>query len=626
MNKITVATRDELRLLQERLVNVPKYTFDTETTGLRWWKDRIFLMSFCDGRDAWLVPVKNFPDDVLREFFRAVFSDGQKTIIGQNIKFDLNMVKSNFGVDCRRQTHDTKIMLHLYDETKQNSLKPACERLLGIAPEESNAVDEWLKDHIPEGTALRVPQEERKGKWFLSADYNYSHVPDEIMHPYAIQDAILTWELYHFLWPTIEQHFLPLFTTETELLPITMEMEQAGVPVDVPYLKELKDKFWPQLWESRVTFLHQARRIHPIGEDFNLDSHEQLADFLYGKLGLRAPFNTKGGKPSVSMDALEMLEHPLVPYLLKYAYANSRLKFVQNLLDFVDSKGLIHANFNTTGTVSGRFSCTEPNLQNIVKDPVILKAFIASPGEAMFHWDYSLLEMIPMAMYSQDHLMLQALRAGQDLHRFTASQVFGVPYDKVTSDQRQVGKGTNFSMIFGVGKDKYTGYVNGYLPEGAKISKTQGLEFREKYHKRFTGPRAFMRKVSATVSANRDPWSHFVRGYFGRVRRLDPMKGYQGANFLCQNWGGDLMKASMVKLKKSVLKDIPLRQQIHDDIRVDIRIENPIHRDEFVREVSRVMCDWPQFDVPLRTECKFSDTNWAEMKTYEFQKEAVNAA
>lgn len=609
MNWTVVDDIEKLSYLQGRLICAPKYTFDTETTGLQWWKCRIFLMSFCDGQDAWLLPVKHFTKDQLVSFCQAIFSNSKKRVIGQNIKFDLHFIKHEYGVDCSRQMLDTKIMAHLMDENRQNGLKPLCKNLLGIEPLEEAAGKAWLEEHFD-----------------TKAEYDYSKVPDEIMYPYSVQDAIMTWKLYKHFEPSIDQYFKDLFETETKLLRYTIEMEQAGVPVDVPYLQGLEAQFTPDMERAKFEFQVVADSIAPQHSTLNIDSHDQLADFLYGALGLRVPFMTKKGKPSVSTDALEQLTHPVIQPLLTYSYANSRLKFVKNLLGYVDGQGLIHANFNTTGTVSGRFSCTDPNLMNQVNDPVILKAFTVAPGEAMFHWDYSLLEMIPMALYSEDQRMLEALREGRDLHRLAGSEIFGVPYDKVTKAQRQVGKGTNFSQVFGVGVKKFTGYVNGYLGDTEKLTEEQGAAYREKYHKRFTGPRKFMNQVIAAVSQDRPPWGHYVRGKFGRIRRLPSDKGYQGANFLCQNWGADLMKKTMVKLKEGVLKDIPLRQQIHDDLRVDKGDMTPSQRDEFVREVSRVMCDWPEFEVPIRTECKWSETNWAECKEYEFQKEVANAS
>lgn len=592
-----VETNEKLRELQARLVSADRFTFDTETTGLRWWRDRWFLASFCDGQQAWLLPRKEFDDGVLADFFQAIFANPAKKVIGQNIKFDLHFIKHDLGVDCRRITHDTKVMAHLMDENRQNSLKPLCKALLGIEPVEEAAVKEWLEKAFDK-----------------KADYDYSKVPDEIMYPYSVQDAILTWKLYEHLQPSIEQHFLELYTTEVKLLPTILEMEQAGVPVDVAYLKALREELEPAKEQAEQEF--NAVSGVPA---FNLNSHPELASYLYEHLKLKAPFLTRKKQPAVSMDALQCLSHPVIPALLRYADANSRLKFVDNLLEYVDEQGLIHANFNQTGTVSGRFSCTDPNLTNIVKDPRILRAFVVAPGESMLQWDYSLLEMIPMALHSKDVLMLESLKEGRDLHRVTASEVFRVPYDKVTPHQRQVGKGTNFSMIFGVGKDKFTGYVNGYLPEGQKITTEQGLLYRERFHTKFTGPRKLMRRVSDTVEVRREPWGHHVKNMFGRVRRLPADKGYQGANFLCQSWGADLMKKSMVRLKKEVLGNLPIRQQVHDMIRVDAPFTGK-QRDEFVREVARVMCDWPQFEVPLRTECKWTTTNWAEMKVYEPEK------
>ena len=618
--KNLVTTPEGLRSLREKLVNAQEFVFDTETTGLRWWKDKIFLMSFHDGTEAYLVPVKAFSKSEFQVFFIDILRGPEKKIIGQNIKFDLHFVLSNFGVYCYRGVHDTMVMSHLMDETKPKGLKPTCERLLGIAPEELDLVEEWLKDHIPaEVAARREALEERGGKkWYLCPEYNYSHVPDEIMYPYALQDAVLTWRLYNHHKPSIEANFKTLYQTEMELLPIVLEMEQAGVPVNTLYLEGLQETLQPDLEDARAKFDAIA------GVPVNLDSPTQLAKYLYSTLALPVPFKTAKGQPSTSQDALEKLQHPVIESLLAYSYANSRLKMVNNLVDFVDN-GVIHAGYDQTGTVSGRFACNSPNLMNISNDPLILRAFTVDPKNSMFHWDYSLLEMIPMAIYSKDVRMLSALEEGKDLHRLTASGIFRVPYEEVTKVQRKVGKGSNFAIVFGVGAAKFTQYVNGYLGDDEKITTNQGLEYRDRYHKRFPGTKALMQKVIQTIHSEREPLGHYVRGQFGRIRRLpvyfnkegkrvDP--AYQGTNFLCQNFGADLMKMSMVKLKKGVLKNLPIRQQIHDCIRVDAKFQGK-ERDEFVREVNRTMCDWDLPEgVPLKTECTWSNKTWADLTPY----------
>ena len=216
-----------------------------------------------------------------------------------------------------------------------------------------------------------------------------------------------------------------------------------------------------------------------------------------------------------------------------------------------------------------------------------------------------------MAHYSKDERMVAALRQEIDLHTATAAEVFNVGLDQVTKMQRGAAKGLNFAMIFGVGDKRLARYLKGYLPEQV-VTDAMAAEWKQLYFKKFSGVRVFMRKVMDTIRLKRMVHGHHIQNSFGRVRRLLPSKAYTGINHLIQGWAADLCKASMVRVHEQL--GLTFRQNIHDAVRIDLPLKNGKHNIELIKEVDKLLTDWPGVRVPIKTELEWFKDNWGNIQ------------
>ncbi len=590
MNLKLVTDQEDLRHLQTKLMEAQTFAYDTETTGLDWWKCRVFSISFCIGEDVWLIYTDDFPQEQITEFLEKIFYDPYKECFGHNIKFDRLHTMQSFNVWIHRKCHDTLLMAHLCDENRKNGLKPLMESLLGIPPDEEEVIKSWLNEHFAK-----------------QSDWDYSQVPRELMTPYAAADTYCTWKVRENLWPIIQSHFASLYETDRKVLDILTRMEYKGLRLDIPYLQQLQPVYEMKLKELQSSIFKST------GFEFNIGSDIELAEVLYGKLKLPCKKLTIKGAQSTDMEALSELEHPCIAALLEYSEQNHRLNnFIIPLQELSDANHRIHGSFSLTATRTGRFACSHPNLQNMPKNEDIRRAFVVDQGGTMWFWDHSQIEMVGFSMYSKDPKMIGALKNGEDLHRLAASEALGIPLDQVDPANRAMGKGTNFAIIFGVGKAKLARYINGYMPKGQKLNDQAAWEFKQKYFIKFPTVKEFQYSVMNTVRQHREPWGNFVRNKFGRVRRLKPEKAYTGVNHLIQGWAADLMKASMVRIDDK-FHNTDWRQNIHDSIRID-STETPERQSEWAQEVAWELCNWPEVPVPISCSIDYSRTNWAEMK------------
>jgi DNA polymerase I len=607
MNLHLITDINDLGNLQKKLCEAQTFAYDTETTGLDWWCKRIFSLSFCIDQDVWLIYVNDFihPIDgsysILSNFLGAIFEDEEKECFGHNIKFDRLHTMETFHVWIDRQCHDTLLMAHLCDENRKNGLKPLMESVLKMPITDESNVKAWLKDHFSK-----------------EADWDYSAVPREIMTPYASMDTYCTWKLREKLWPIIQQHFASLYETDRKVLDILTRMEYRGLLLDIPYLQELQPKYEQVILES------QQNVFKSTGFEFNIGSDIELAEVLYSKLGLPCQKFTPKGQMSTDMEAINELQHPCVEHLLKWSeYSHSLNNFIKPLQELADDNHRVHGSFSLTSTRTGRFACSHPNLQNMPKNDDIRRGFIVDPGRTMWFWDHSQIEMVGFTMYSKDPKMTLALKTGVDLHRTVASEVLEMDPEKIDKAMRAMGKGTNFAIIFGVGKAKLARYINGYMPPERKLNNQEAFEFKQKYFIKFPSVKEFQYSVMNTVRATREPWGNFVKNKFGRVRRIKPEKAYTGVNHLIQGWAADLMKASMVRIDEK-FPGTDWRQNIHDAIRIDNNI--PFQQQlEWAQEIGYCLTDWPEVPVPISCTVDYSNTNWTELKSVPFTKKAEHS-
>jgi DNA polymerase I-like protein with 3'-5' exonuclease and polymerase domains len=523
-------------------------------------------------------PKQMRPSRVWQILRRLFFSD--KIKIAQNATFDLLSVTKYFGETPPGPYADTIVMQWLLDE---NLLR------MGL----KDMVKSYYKvDYDKEGVGKCVEA------WPFS----------KVAH-YAFMDAKYTWFLYKRFLKRIEDEGLTkIYALEMAVLGVLLDMHIEGAPVDVERLHTLEGEL------SELLVIAEADAYKAAGKAFNLNAPMQKAHLLYDKKadggqGIK-PFKlTKGGKAkkkagepilvtdySTDKDALDNYSNPLAQAILNYQEINKLLgTYVQGYLGVEGDKdrpcrifdGRIRADLVQYGTVTGRFSCREPNLQNIPRPDTdlgnrIRGLFVAPEGYRMIVADYGQIEMVILAHFIGRGALYDGLHAGLDPHTATAAAVFSVPPSEVTKDQRQAAKGINFAVVYGAGPEKVAAMSNSTVEEAKKFLSMHQSAFPEIYR--------FKEWVLETVRGRKP---HYLTTILGRKRRLPKInsgekgiRGYterQAVNSLIQGSAADLIKYAMVRLGDSLPDDMRLILSVHDELVVLC----PEDRVEVGREVMR---------------------------------------
>lgn len=580
MNTKVIKTVEELEKAKQVLINSPVVAYDTETTGLRWYKSKVFMHSFSNGDLNYAFRNKYFKEEELQNILKAVLQDKSKIILGQNIKFDRHHLRQTHGIEITAQMRDTMLMSHLMDENNSVALKPRVKATLGFDIGDKETVDIWLKENLG-----------ARDKW------DFSLVPESIMDPYSGMDPYFCFKLNEYYWPSIQKNFSQLFETDMKVFDILYKMEFNGLPIDIPYLKN-----YQSILEQRIE-TNKQEAFKAFGIPFDIDSPMEVAEVLYKKMKLPVPKITEKGGNSTDDEALSQIDHPVARALQTHRGLSKLLTTYVLPLQEQCVNGKIHPDYGLTRTKTGRFSCSDPNAQNFAKNEELRRAFTVDPGEEMIFWDQSQIEMVGCAMYSKDPKMTKALIDGADLHSMTAKEVLGK--SEVTKEERAMGKGCNFAMIYCVGKAKLARYLSEYV--GKVVTDQEAAIFKSKYLQAFPSIYNFQRLVIKTIESHREPWGNFIKNKFGRVRRIDPQKAYTGVNHLIQGWAADLMKASMVKIDEKFHPK--WRQNIHDAIRIDVPTGD---NSAFIRDISNLLTNWPEIQLPINCTVERSTSNWAE--------------
>lgn len=586
-----VVTVDQAEAMRRALSSAPAFYWDTETTGLQWIRTRVFMVSFSTGNQTWVIPVNRFEQKYLEGLFQDIFSHPQQACCAHNLKFDMHQMRQTFGTRIKTQLNDTLIMAYLLDENRVNKLKTLLAELLQMPVDENDEIKCWLKKTFG-----------------AEKNWKFDQVPEEITAPYSAKDAWGGFKLWELFAPQIKAlGFEELYTREMEVIQVLFDMEQAGVKVDPDHLSLLKIDYESQIKDNK------DRLFAEVGHELDLASNDEVTKLFYEELRMPLLRKTLKGAPAVDEWALEGMDHPAAELLINHRHLEKLLgTYVMPMLEFKDAKNLVHADYSITRTRTGRFGCSGPNLQNVIKDKKFRKAFIYEAGEAGYYFDYSQGEMRGMAHYSKDPVLCDIFRKGLDIYTATGAELFGVPLDKVTKDQRYGSKGMNLAIIYGVGKDRLAGYINGYMEGDYKVTSQEAQAWKAQYFKRMPDVRYFMYKVMDTVKLNREPFGHHVRNSYGRVRRLAVDKAYTGINHLIQGWLADVMRIGMVRVAKKL--NLTIKQNIHDAIRVDIPLVNGEHNLELLREVNRELTNFPEIRVPMTADLEWSKTNWGEVQ------------
>ena len=549
-----VETAAQLREVVAAVGRYPEFCFDTETTGFDIFNDRIVGLSLAvEPFKAWYVPFLEKDTPEYAEIVRPLFEDEKIAKIGQNIKFDL-MVLRRLGITIRGRMNDTMILHYLHDPESRHNMNALAEKYLNYKP-------------------IEIETLIGKGSKQLTMDL----VNVERVKEYAAEDADVTLQLKQALYPMIEQIGLQhlYFEIEEPMIAVLADIEMAGVRIDsealAVYAVELNRK---------LAELEAAIRTEAGEPNLNINSARQLGEVLFGKMRIaEKPKMTKTKQFCTDEDYLQSFarKHRIVDLILEYRGVKKLLStYVEALPQLVNrSTGRIHTSFNQAVTATGRLSSTNPNLQNIpVRDDMgrrIRKAFIPSDDDhLLLSADYSQVELRLMAHLSGDESLIAAFEHGEDIHAATAAKLFNKTLDEVTSEERRRAKTANFGIIYGISAFG--------LSQRLEIPRKEAKEIIDGYFASYPGVKKYMDNVVEKAKEE-----GFVSTIFGRRRYLNDIASHNAiarglaernaVNAPIQGSAADIMKIAMINVhRRFAAEGIRSRVilQVHDELVVDM--------------------------------------------------------
>ena len=593
----TILTQQALETWLQRLQEAGEFAFDTETTSLNYMDAEIVGVSFAlKAGEAAYVPMAHdylgAPAQLEREatlaLLKPILEDAKLRKIGQNLKYD-RTVLLNHGIELRGIAHDTMLESYVLNSTANR-----------------HDMDTLAAKHL-DYTTVKFEDIAGKGKNQLT----FNQVPLDQAAPYAAEDADITLRLHQCFWPQLQA--LPaqqqLYqAVEVPLVAVLSTMERNGVKVDTAMLKQQSQVLDQQMEEV------MQKAYDVAGQRFNLGSPKQILD-IFQQLKLPLSRKTAKGQHSTAVDVLEDLatQGYELPSLILEHRSLSKLKstYTDKLPKQVNERsGRVHTSYQQAVASTGRLSSTEPNLQNI---PVrteagrrIRQAFIAEQGCKILAADYSQIELRIMAHLSADQGLLEAFAHNQDVHRATASEVFGVSLSQVTQEQRRAAKAINFGLIYGmsafglakqIGVDRREAqaYVDRYFAHypGVKqyMDNTREQARKQEYVETLFGRRLFLPDINARNAANRQ--------YAERTAINAPMQGT----------AADIIKKAMIAvdtwLRESNLQTRMI-MQVHDELVFEVPKDEI---DTVKTNVIDLMVNAATLAVPLLVEAGVGD-NW----------------
>lgn len=591
-----ITTKKDLKKIIKEASKSDTVAIDTETTGLDYIDSELVGISISfNAGEGFYIPIKHNDEsiiqlpleDVINEL-KPLLENSEKKIIGQNIKFDKNILMK-YGLKIASIKNDTMMMSYVLDASAtRHNLDALASYYLGY------------KTSTYEDVA-------GKGAKQISFD----DVPIDIATNYAAEDADITLRLYEELSPKLKNiESLNKLNEEIEipLIEVLSDMERNGAILNAKVLNaQSKD-----LEERIIRLENKAYKL--AGEEFNLGSTKQLREIFFDKLNYRVIKKTPGGQPSTDEKVLaELAEEYELPKVLLEHRTLSKLKstYTDKLPNQISSlSGKVHTSFHQAVTTTGRLSSSDPNLQNI---PIrtedgrrIRQAFEPSNGNKFISADYSQIELRVMAHLSKDPGLLSAFQEGEDVHSKTASEVFNVGIEDVSSDLRRNAKAINFGLIYGIsafGLGKQLG-----------ITRNLAAEYMAMYFEKYPGVKQYMESTKESASQN-----GYVETLFGRRLYLKEINANNALrrqaseraaiNAPVQGTAADIMKIAMIRMYQALEKEkseARIILQVHDELILDTP-EKEI--DRVIELTTEAMKEATLLDVPLEIDIGIGD-NW----------------
>jgi len=593
----TITTEKELAAWLAALGKAPLFAFDTETTSLDYMQAEIVGMSFCiePGHAAYLPLAHDYPGapeqlDRKKTLARLkpLLEDPKRLKVGHHLKYDAHVLAC-CGIALSGMRFDSMLESYVLNSTATRHDMDSCAKLyLGVDT---------------------IKYEDVAGKGAKQIPFNQVAVEQAV--PYAAEDADITLQLHTVLHAALEKEpsLLRVYEDiEQPLVPVLLEMEHHGVLVDRERLKRQSGELAKRLAELEADAHRSA------GQPFNLDSPKQLQEILFTKQGLPVRQKTRTGQPSTAEEVLEELaEKYLLPrIILEYrGLAKLRSTYTEKLPEQIDPKtGRVHTSYHQAVAVTGRLSSSDPNLQNIpIRTPEgrrIRQAFVAPKGHVLLAADYSQIELRIMAHLSGDESLRRAFAEEGDIHRATAAEVFGVPPEMVTNDQRRAAKAINFGLIYGMSAFG--------LARQLGIERHAAQDYVSRYFGRYPGVRDYMDRTRASARAKGCVETVYGRRLYlpdirSRDRNLQQYAERSAINAPMQGTAADIIKRAMIRVHAWLQASrVPahLVMQVHDELVLEVS-ETAV--EEVRGRVVELMCGAAELAVALKVDTGIG-ANW----------------
>ena len=595
----TVVDMSTLNKWVEKLTKAPYFAFDTETTSIDAMQARLVGVSFAvEAGEGAYVPVGHdyldAPNQLSKEqvlgALQPLLEDPNRAKLGQNLKYDCTVLH-NHGVMLNGIRFDTMLESYVLDSTgSRHDLDTLSLKYLGHK-------------------TIHYEDVAGKGKGQLS----FNEVPVEVAAPYAAEDADITLRLHETLFPRLKKEVAQteLFDRiEMPLVPVLSKIERTGVRVDAQMLAAQSKELAERTQEL------EAKAHAEAGGVFNIASPKQIQEILFNRLGLPVISKTPKGQPSTAESVLaELAEQHELPKLILEHRGLSKLRstYTEKLPRLINAhSGRVHTSYHQAAVATGRLSSSDPNLQNIpvrtAEGRRIREAFIPEAGYQLVAADYSQIELRIMAHLSADKGLLSAFEKGEDVHRATAAEVFGVELDSVSKDQRRSAKAINFGLIYGMSAFG--------LGRQLGIDRGKAQDYINLYFERYPGVRTFMDATRVQVREKK-----YVETVFGRRLYLPDISSSnharrQGAeraaiNAPMQGTAADLIKLAMLAVDdwlSTDARDSRIIMQVHDELVLEVP-ESDVSR--VSQELSKLMSGVAELAVPLKVDAGIGN-NWAE--------------
>ena len=577
---------------------------DTEATGLNPWRGhRIFSVAaaFSSGRLLfWRDEYSGLKEILEDESIEKVF---------QNAKFDIRMLRFS-GFKVKGVIHDTMTEAHLLNSRQKLNLEDLAGKYL--PPQHQKVVkelDDWFKEH---------------GFNKKNMGENFRELPHDLLKKRNQGDAISTLLLHNRFIPTVKKDFGFLYQQEMDLMPYVMGMEDRGIAVDVEEIQTQK-QFLSEVIEEAVIEFEGI-----LGREVNWRSYDDKIELL-DTAGLLPylPGRTPTGKYRLKTSDFRCIPHPVPQLLLRLSLATKLRDTFLAQLEANEIDGVVHGGFNACGTVSGRFSSSKPNLQNIPREggqltdeeedadlediplaPHIKRAFIARPGYRNMHTDKKQVEVRMMIHYSKDLTGKEILESGADPHFMICKKMFGVEDDKYKQRAKQIV----FGWEYGMGLDSMAARL--------QATKAEAKEYYNIFERLFPGAKRWKQRLYSEVHER-----GFVQTDHGRKHYLYPGEAYIAVNRMCQGTAADEIKGNMLMVGRELERDYPdchMLLTIHDEVSTEIPDEM---FDEVAPKVHELMCQSRiEYFTPMPADSKVTDVGgrWAELKKIKFVKNEGN--